>query len=72
MCKLVPNKPFGQILQMLSTNSTFLKTFITHFSYIEKWYTDQNSHPLKIQDRIDLTLVIKWYSYYKNGLFNWT
>ena len=26
---------------------------------IEVWFTDQNSQPLKIEDRINLTLIIK-------------
>ena len=35
----------------------FLKTFDSEFSYIEVWYTDQNSKLLDIQDKI-ITLVI--------------
>ena len=36
----------------------FLKTFDSEFSYIEVWFTDQNSKPLDIQDQIKITLVI--------------
>ena len=36
------------------------------------WSSDQNSHPLKAEDKINFTWVIKWYNYYKNPLFNWT
>ena len=36
----------------------FLKTFDSEFSYIEVWFTDQNSKPLDIQDKIKITLVI--------------
>ena len=38
----------------------------------EVWFIEQSSEPLEIEDRINLTLVIKWYSYFKNALFNWT
>ena len=36
------------------------------------WFTDQNSKPLEIEDRINLTMAIKWSIYYKNEIFNWT
>ena len=49
----VPNKLFGQLLDILSKRLAFLKTFISEFSYIEIWFTDQNSKPLNI-----LSLVI--------------
>ena len=71
----VPNKPLGKLLEISPTNFIFLKIiFISNseFSYIEVWFTDQNSHLLEIVDWIISTLVIKWYSYYKNELFNWT
>ena len=55
----VQNKPFGSLLEFSPTNSIFLKTFNSEFSYIEAWFTDQNSQPLEIEDRINLTLVIK-------------
>ena len=55
----VPNKPFGQLLEILPTNFIFLKTFNSEFQIIEVWFTDQNSQPLEIEDRINLTLVIK-------------
>ena len=38
----------------------------------EVWFIEQSSEPLEIEDRVNLTLVIKWYSYFKNALFNWT
>ena len=36
----------------------FLKTFNLEFQNIEVWFTDQNSQPLQIQDRMNLTKVI--------------
>ena len=56
----VPNKPFGSLLEISPTNHIFLKTFNSEFQTIEVWFTDQNSQPLEIEDRINLTMVIKW------------
>ena len=55
----VPNKPFGSLLEISSTNHIFLKTFNSKFLNIKVWFTDQNSQPLEIEDRINLALVIK-------------
>ena len=54
----VPNKLFGQLLDISPKNFIFLKTFDSEFSYIEVCYTDENSNPLKIEDKINVTLVI--------------
>ena len=35
-----------------------LNTFNSEFSYIEVWFTDQNSKPLEIEDKINIALVI--------------
>ena len=32
----------------------FLKTFDSAFSYIEVWFTGQNSNPLEIEDKTNL------------------
>ena len=55
----VPNKPFGSLLEISPTNHIFLKTFNSEYDEIKVWFTDQNSQPLEIEDRIYLTLVIK-------------
>ena len=55
----VPNKPLGSLLEISSTNHIFLKTFNSEYDEIIVWFTDQNSQPLEIEDRINLTLVIK-------------
>ena len=52
----VPNISFGQLLDILHENFIFLKTFDSEFSYIEIWFTDQNSNPLGIE--VNITLVI--------------
>ena len=55
----VPNKPFDSLLEISVTYHIFLKTFNSEFQDIEVWFTDQNSQPLEIEDRINLTMVIK-------------
>ena len=56
----VPNKWFGSLLEISPTNHIFLKTFNSEYDEIKVWFTDQNSQPLEIEDRISLALVIKW------------
>ena len=36
----------------------FLKVLNLNFSYIEVWFTDQNSEALEVEDKINITLVI--------------
>ena len=55
----VPNKSFGQLLDISSKNFIPLKTFNSKFSYIEVWFTDHNSKPLEKEDKISITLVIR-------------
>ena len=54
----VPNNPFNILLEITPTNSIPWKTFNWEFQTTEVWFTDQNSQPLEIEDRINLTLVI--------------
>ena len=54
----IPNKLFGQLLEVSPNNFIFLKTFDSEFSYIEAWFTDQNFNPLEIEDKINMALVI--------------
>ena len=55
----VPNKPFGSLLEISPANHIFLKIFNSEYDEIIVWFTDQNSKPLEIEDRINLTMVIK-------------
>ena len=55
---IVPNKSFGQLLDISPKSFTILKTFNSDFSYIGVWFTDQISKPLEIEDKISITLVI--------------
>ena len=54
----ISNKSFGQLLDVSSKNFIFLKTFNSESSYIEVRFTDENSKPLEIEDKINITLVI--------------
>ena len=55
----VPNKSFSSLLEISPTNHIFLKTFNSKYQNIEVCFTDQNSQLLEIEDRINLTLIIK-------------
>ena len=55
----IPNKSFGQILDISSSkNFIFLKNFEPEISFLEVWFTDQNSKPLEIKDTKNIILVI--------------
>ena len=45
----VCNKPFG----------SFLKSFNSEYDEIKVWFTDQNSKPWEIEDRMNWPMVIK-------------
>ena len=60
----LPNKQFGSLLEISPTNHIFLKTINSEYDEILVWFTDQNSKPLEIENRINLTMAIK-YNIYK-------
>ena len=55
----VPNKTFGSSLEISPTNYVFLKTFNSEFQEIKIWFMDQTSKPLELEDKINVTLIIK-------------
>ena len=55
----VPNKPFGSLLDISPTSDIFLKAFNSEYNEIEVWFTDQNSQPLEIEDKMNFAVVIK-------------
>ena len=55
----VPNKAFGSLLEISPTNRVFLRTFNSEFQEIKIWFTDQTSAPLELEDKINVTLIIK-------------
>ena len=54
----VPNKKFGQLINISSYAFTMMNTVNTEFSYVEVWFTDQSSKALEIEDNVNLTLII--------------
>ena len=55
----VPNKPFGSLLEISASNHIFLKKFSSEFQEIKLWFADQNINPLEVEDKINITLIIK-------------
>ena len=54
----VPNKQFGQLISISPHSLVTLNTINTEFSFIEVWFTDQNSRKLEIKDNVSVTLII--------------
>ena len=54
----VPNKKFGQLLNISLHVFTMMNTVNTEFSSVEVWFTDQLNKPLEIEDNLNLTLII--------------
>ena len=61
----VPNISFGNFLDISPENVIFPKAFDSKFSYVGVWFTDQNSNPLEIDYKINVTLVINQSITYK-------
>ena len=55
----VPNKPFGSLLEISPPNHNFLKAFNSEFQEIKVWFTDQARKPLEVEDKVNLTLIVK-------------
>ena len=54
----VPNKQFGQLIYISQQALIMMNTVNTEFSYVEVWFTDQNSKALQIEDNVNLTPII--------------
>ena len=59
MYTFVPNKPFGSLLKISPINHIFLKRFSSEFQEIKVLFTDQSSKLLEVEDKINLTLIIR-------------
>ena len=46
----LPNKPFGNLLEISPTNHIFIKTFNAEYNEIKVWFTDENSKPLEMEE----------------------
>ena len=55
----VPNKTFGSLLEISPRYHVFLTTFNSEFREIKVSFTDQKSRPLEVEDKINVTLIIK-------------
>ena len=53
-----PNKSSSQLLDISPFFFLFLKPFNSEFSYIDVWFTDQNSKPPNREYRVNINLVI--------------
>ena len=56
--RFIPNKLFGQLLDITPKNFIVLETFNSGCYYIEVCFTNQNYKPLEIEDKLSITLVI--------------
>ena len=54
----VPNKQFGQPINIAPHSLTMLNTTNIEFSFLEVWFTHQKSKSLEIEDNVNLTLII--------------
>ena len=54
----VPNKQFGQLINISPHSLTMMNTVNTEFSFVEVWFTDQGRKALEIEDKVNLTLTI--------------
>ena len=53
----VPNKQFGQLINILPNTLTMMNTVNTEFAFVENWLTEQASKALEIEDNVSLTLI---------------
>ena len=54
----VPNKQFGQLINISLNTLTMRNTVNTEFSFVEVWFINQASKVLEIEDNVNLTLII--------------
>ena len=54
----VPNKRFGQLISISAHLLTMIKTTNAEFQPIQLWFTDQNNRTLKIEESVNITLII--------------
>ena len=54
----VPNKKFGELINISPHAFTMMNTVNTEFSSVKVWFTDQTSKALEIEDNVNVTLII--------------
>ena len=55
----VSNKQFGQLINISPHSLIMLNATNTESSFIEVWFTDQNSKQLQIEDNVSITVIIE-------------
>ena len=54
----VPDKKYGQRMNISPHALVMLKTTHAEYPSIEIWFTDQNNAPLEIEDNVNISLII--------------
>ena len=54
----VPDKGFGQLMNINSHSRTMLKIVNGEFPFVKVWFTDQDNKPLEIEDNVNITLIV--------------
>ena len=54
----VPNKQFGQLINISPHYLTIMNIVNTEFFSVEVWFTEQVSKALEIENNVNLTLII--------------
>ena len=57
----MPSKTYAYLLNVEPSNLVFLKSYNTQFDEFIITFTDQNSIPLEIEGKVNLTLLISKY-----------
>ena len=52
-------RTFGSLIEISPTNQVFLKTFNSEFQELKIWFADQTSKPLELEEKINITLIMK-------------
>ena len=55
----LPNKQFGQLVNVEPQSLIMLKTTSAEFPFVEIWFTNQNNEPLGIEDSVNITLIVE-------------
>ena len=58
LLSFVPNKQFGQLINISPHSLTMMNIVKTEFSFVEVWFTDQTSKAPEIEDNVNFTLLI--------------
>ena len=54
----VPNKQFGQLINISPHSLTMMNTVNTEFFFVEVWFADQASKALEIENNVNSMLII--------------